>query len=932
MRNMTLKKNALRSSAEHLYMLEVFVNRLILQSSELLAENAENLIVSIRLADVEPLEIKIANKYTDGNRKGKGANDQNPVSALSYIVINRGKSCLFTRTLAKLRKGLKCTPMSIEVHREKCSYLADVEKSLLCAANVYLPERFCHHVCKFKGKSNGLFRYCSEKNTYDLTDHRGLHRASISIFIKLTCLGGSLARHFALNDKSLVLEDCPLRDNSRCSNTTGQMTDDEERALKRPKSPPRIAMNEPGFEGLTSAEKLNDRQYRDLIYRAYPDEPTCRCLPTDRSTHPMTCRSGCNHPCCMKLRNPKSMLARRNDAGGTTTSPILTRTYCIDDAPSKFIAAKTEPACRRKGRLRGGGDTEYIYRLSKLASVEDGAWIDTECTEKFSEESRLKGGGGEQEGSSCVCSAGAPSPQQGGSTLREGTTAQSACKPRSRPTDVPGCVCSGKESSAHRRGSSKCTKKPCMGVDCLIKAFKEAQDFVDSLGKVPGFAGLGLMDPTESPFFGRDIDADYTSQETQLERRRGQPSPQLAALNSQCTAPCNAQAGRTLMGVSGGAAPYVAPASPTIAVPGRTGVVREAAPALPDTNLTIVPARHKKREEKKDERLEKQKELLDATSSSPLDIDVGPCGEPKCKSRRKRPVENVAQSETTELSQKRAAAPIRPPSTPTPKSGSKASEKGRHQRTKHGPAGDRNTVGKTPIKVSKRVMRYIYTIGDVYPGINYGHKNCIDPRLRVPANMGWLWNTSSTADKLKPRIGWKPGAIGRYLNELLKEAKAGSLQEDNRPRSVPSRTKRARVYRSMSFSSVKKLQTKKEIEEEVEAPPTLHIHRKDGTYYVTMYPIKQETSDEPRLDEPTKPLQFKIVKNKDDESVASSSTASDMEIEFSPPAAVNRYRKKPDVIHVDTQVRQQEILDAFKSSDSLKKKEKKVKKEKKGKK
>lgn len=102
-------------------------------------------------------------------------------------------------------------------------------------------------------------------------------------------------------------------------------------------------------------------------------------------------------------------------------------------------------------------------------------------------------------------------------------------------------------------------------------------------------------------------------------------------------------------------------------------------------------------------------------------------------------------------------------------------------------------------------------------------------------------------------------------------------------------------------------------QEETDNPPTLHIHRKDGTYYVTMYPIGQETVTESRLSEPIKPLQFKIVKNKDDASVASSSSASDMEIEFSPPAAVTRNRKKPDVVHVDTQVRQQEILDAVKA-------------------
>ena len=191
---------------------------------------------------------------------------------------------------------------------------------------------------------------------------------------------------------------------------------------------------------------------------------------------------------------------------------------------------------------------------------------------------------------------------------------------------------------------------------------------------------------------------------------------------------------------------------------------------------------------------------------------------------------------------------------------------------------------------------------------------------------------------MKPRVGWKPGAINTNLRKVFHEVKksfwlAGkskSARAKSQNGSTIHITKNSRISSSLRKPRIKKHDEKKE-EEWKEPPPTLHIQRKDGVYYVTMYPIKQDTMDVPKLEEPIKPLQFKIVKNKDNNSDTSISTASDMEIEFSPPAAVNRYRKKPDVIHVETQVKQQEILDANKPPGS-KKSEKKSGKEKKAKK
>jgi len=569
-------------------------------------------------------------------------------------------------------------------------------------------------------------------------------------------------------------------------------------------------------------------------------------------------------------------------------------------------------------RLRGGEDTEDNYLNNKASWNEGYTWHDNDINLK----NRIMGGSDYDASTRALSEAPTVMYEQ---SKRTGVNLPFSSQSRTAyGIKGPDCICPGNVSLPWKTNAPRCSKKPCVGADCMIRAFKEVQEFVDSLGKVPGMKGLGLMDPSESPYFGRDIQWDCTVQETPSEKKRGYPISASPVPTVQCPAPCNTLIGKPIASTL--SAPYVASSIMT-AVPGRSGVVREAIPSLPETTSLLVAGKpSKKKEDKKEEKLEKQKEL-DVTTSAPLGaVDVGPCGEPKCKSRRKKK-NNYETLRDNEVSETKSIQTLLP-RTIAAKAVGKLVEKGRYPKGKPGPSGDRD---RGPIKVSKRVMRYVYSIGDVYPGINYGHKNCIDPRFRVPANMGWLWNTTATAGKFKPRIGWRPGAIGRYVNEMLKEAK-GATMENYRAKSIPSRDslRRGKVYKSISYVS----QVKKENEEDAEPPPTLHIHRKDGTYYVTMYPIRQETTAEvSQLEEPMKPLQFKIVRNKDDTSVASSSTASDMEIEFSPPAAVNRYRKKPDVIHVDTQVRQQEILNAFKVTDDTRKtKEKKGKRERKAKK
>ncbi|EFN67581.1 hypothetical protein EAG_16263 [Camponotus floridanus] len=938
---MALKKKKMsKSEREQLYMLEILIDCLNLYPEKIINNEERDLMIRVSFIDLTSVDI-VAEELTEL----KGSKNKEKRFSDEYINYE-GKTCLFVRTPSNLIRSIKSTPLSVEVYRilreEHRNSRDDAGQVLVCAAMAFLPRYFCDRIVAAKNEIDGPSKPYTLMQVYTLTDEQGQPCGSVSMYLRLSCFGSSIINHLTLHEKSFVFRGFPLGSKFHCENfefsdeninekKNGQRDDDaflllskildsaysklhDEKdidarfALTRPESPPRVSMNQPGFEKLTSAEKLNDRKYRGLIYEIYPDEPTCSCLPTNRSTHPMICRSGCVRSCCMALRNPDNL---KNPS-------LATLTDCNDNLHMES-GAEEDVNCPDNTRMRGGDDTDDNHLNSNALWNEE--WY-----RHNNFKNRMKGGSDYGAASETTTSIIYKKSKKAG--------INSPYKSRPRPTDgakpAAGCVCPGRDLSSWRTGTSKCTKKPCVGADCMIRAFKEAQEFVDSIGKVPGLVGLGLMDPSESPYFGRDVDKDYSVQKIPSERKRASPDPFATLPNLQCTAPCNTQIKPVISAqtIKSQTKSSISTLPIMTAVPGRPGVVREAIPSLPAATLDPITVKKKKdkKEDKKEEKLEKQKEKEpDVATTAPLDVDVGPCGEPKCKSRRKKPRDDrPTPHEIVEETQKS----LIPPSTV--KDVSKFIKRRPYPRGKAlpGPDGDRD-VARGPIKVSKRVMRHIYSIGDVYPGTNYGHKNCIDPRMRIPANMGWLWNTSMMVGQLKyPRIGWKPGAIGRYLNELLKAAKGASLPEDSRSRSIPSRTglRRNKLYKSLSHISSKK----EEAEEEVEPPPTLHIHRKDGTYYVTMYPIRQETGDVPQLEEPMKPLQFKIVRNKDDVSVASSSTASDMEIEFSPPAAVNRYRKKPDVIHVDTQVRQQEILDAFKSPvDAPKKKEKKGRKGKK---
>lgn len=1014
-------------------MLSILIDKVDLKSDETSPASVEDLKFLINFSDLPRYEIKINLDEINLTESRESINSDD---------FKFGKSCMFSKTPSGLIKAIRCTPLFIEAYKGPGDSV-NKHGDVFATAKMYLPGSICNHVSSKKG-INGLSSPCIMKDSFELIDPGGKVAGTVFIVLRLSSLGSSAIKRSFLNGRSFVLEDSPIR-KFLCPRRAPESANGDKDSkdgtplLKRPHSPPRVPIDDPAFKCLTTAEKLNDPKFRELVYRAYPDEPTCSCLPADRSTHPMECRAGCQRSCCMKLRNPDALAAQDR-----TIDDTLANTYCINKFLSRLCSPRQDSWCKTP-RLRGGGDIEQIYLDPvgyKWTDYDtDYPWYD----DRNSTEIRLEGGGGGVEEdkniSSCSCTPGKVPLHKATSKETDLVAIFDACKPRVLSTGPqPGCSCPGKNTPTWYKGTAKCSNKPCMGIDCLIRAFNEAQEFVDSIGKVPGLPGLGLMDPSESPYFGRDLDKDYVDQKSPEGRKRdkvstraSQPTLTGSPPAPPCSAPCSIQPGKGYEDLHSPLIP-TSHAPLSFAVPPRLGIVREAIPVLPETG-SALGARNRKKEDK----VERQKEF-DAAASALDDTEMGPCGDPICRSRRKKSGDSDSATQSkTQLSGKGQRRSIKS----TEGSGRRGASKGRGKASHHtsrnshgkkgespstkrkglrggadtampmstigriqggngktknnkpketpggtplGPGGDRNATSFTKplIPISRRVMRYVYFVGDTYPGIYYGHKNCIDIPMRVPANMGWLWNTMAIAGNLKPRIGWRPGAIGRNLYEMLQEAKENSLAMDepltsrarsaergdyrgdrtmdrgmdrstdrsgrarsgrgdrsdrspdrrrmmmDRAKSAPSRARNAsRRRKSAGFSSMQRTRTQTQMEGEEEgpeAPPTLHIHRKDGTYYVTMYPIRPETSDEPRLSEPMKPLQFKIVKNKDEASDASSSTASDMEIEFSPPAAVSRYRKKPDVVHVDTQVRQQQILDAYKVESG--KKDKKGKKDK----
>ncbi|EFA06328.1 uncharacterized protein LOC659255 [Tribolium castaneum] len=230
-------------------------------------------------------------------------------------------------------------------------------------------------------------------------------------------------------------------------------------------------------------------------------------------------------------------------------------------------------------------------------------------------------------------------------------------------------------------------------------------------------------------------------------------------------------------------------------------------------------------------------------------------------------------------------------------------------------------------KKKKKRKRFVYTIGDKYPGVHIGHKECVLPAHNVPPRMGWLWNIFTPCLNLKPRRGWRPGAIAKIVAERIRKHREAQGLQMLELRDFRRGKKGGGAYESGTSINI-------------QPKPTLHIKKHDGCYWITMNPLKDPhtlvENESPYMD--CTPMQFKIVKNKKEgeeykscfcgegEVGEESSSDSELEIEFTPPAGIihpERFKRKRNVVHCDTQ---------YLATDFEAKSEKSGKKGKKGKK
>ncbi|XP_014291994.1 uncharacterized protein Ppi1 [Halyomorpha halys] len=227
-------------------------------------------------------------------------------------------------------------------------------------------------------------------------------------------------------------------------------------------------------------------------------------------------------------------------------------------------------------------------------------------------------------------------------------------------------------------------------------------------------------------------------------------------------------------------------------------------------------------------------------------------------------------------------------------------------------------VTKKDQKVKAKIRAsniYEYTAG-MYPGIHVGHKYCVRPLRLVPKTMGWLWNVSDLGGVLKPGRGWRPGAVRRNVNNLLKEWRSTNKgNRDNKTEQeldmlmMSTKTKRTRPTTPKSSGS-------KKDPEHMKLNPTIHLHKKDRFYYVSMYPVKTESQEE--MGEEPQPIQFKIDRKHPDgrpegnepcfSSTDTSSDSSSYEVEYIAPAAMKQKRRKVDKTHMFSQYDEDDFM------------------------
>ncbi|XP_043274987.1 uncharacterized protein [Venturia canescens] len=883
---MALESCCSQAKAEQLYMLEFLVDRLNLTVEKISEIGSKPLTVRLEFLDFPAFDISEDEFWSSKKRNEKQSTLSNErKSAEGKLDFTAGKSCLFPKRPNELVDAMRSKPLKIGIYKATAQKICSREEAegSICKTEISLPGCLCDQVSMSMNDSAHLPKPYTFRNTWNLTDEEGKPSGTILLFLRLTCLGKSIVTQFAVKNDSFLFKSNETSNEFQCTKVPEEgneatETNDENRGkfcspegksegLSSPKPSSiiglasicqELAKRDGGPEEVVPPLKLSTHR---IIEEKYP---LTRDFPSEASSNVQSC-----------VCRPVSTVLR-----GITSDRVCSNLRSVQNVETIYNNNSIVKSCYAPVSQRNS--LNYLYR------------------------GRMRGGGpwsSNTPGNAANCSEANKSrdeensryPRQSVNDLISGS-----CKSpvKSASSKKSGCGCFGKLGTG-AMGSLKtttmskdfgCSNEPCQGIDCLIKAFKETENFVESIGKVPGLAGLGLMDPRESPYFGRQKNEALTS--CGLEMPTLKLPPKLAS---------SLPKGHTQL-------------------PGKLEdkpiALLAASVSNRDYNLhEIEPTLVSKMKKKPDEKLEKQRELQESVNQP--DSEPSPCGDTSCKSKKKKPP--VEESPEEKPEEEEVPEPARKTSIARKSvSARKIKQRGKKKSMMLlGPAGDRAYSRRnSAIRVSRRVMKLM----DDYRNSRfcYGHKNCLDVRMRVPGNMGWLWNTGEAPGRLKTLLGWKPGAIPKYIWDKMQVAKksmmaATSSASEVRSTTSTSKVKRSRAYKSKSNHSLGRGQWAKRRmydldEDEIELPPTLHIHRKSGTYYVTMYPVK--LTDDKELDETLKPLQFKITKNKENENAITSSDGSDMEIEFSPPAAVTRFKHKEPVKSRYTQVTQQEILDA----------------------
>lgn len=714
------------------------------------------------------------------------------------IDFTSGQSFVFAKRPADFKKLIQAQPLKAEVYKTNLNSMWPEDEPddelFLCETIIPLTGCLCDQFEMALNDQDHLPAPYEVRKTYELVDRRKQPQGTLNLFLRISCHGRSIVNEFSRTDTSLIFKNPKFPSEFQCSRI---LTDREKMIVKR---------------------NLWNNTFN--IQNAWPRAKTVVGLST-------LCEDLPGRPQSPREPPPKKILSRE-----------------VVDKPKTLPEASVMDFVNFNADKTTVGLTNCHGRLCPRTG-------DKKCTDDdwTTAGNRLHGGGITKNTNDFGMNEKFPSfAVQSMQTLLSG-----ACRPDSQSADKPGCGCYG---TSPENGDG-CLQKKCQGIDCLIRAFNNAQKFVDNIGKVKGMAGLGLMDPSESPYF--------RSRRTELP--------------TSCSPLKSSNSRTSLMEKSSnhiyeGFNHYLKPYQP-VNYHLSTNITRND-----EKNVKKTIDNHRKSLELNSggENIGDTKKHTDYNGLSAVMESTGTVIMPQKHDKIAKSTKSVRRKSSKKMF-----------SYPS----------------------DTIRSSKDTKKVRKKVLKLVESAASGTERLRFGHRNCVDVRMKVPGNMGWLWNTKETAGYPKPQIGWKPGAILRRVWRILEDAKVEITEDVVERPVIPIRGKKSKTVRRKNLFPGSRGQWSRgeDQDDQIQLPPTLHVHRKNGTYYVTMYPVKAEFINHPELQETVKPLQFKVTKDRDDDSATSSSTASDMEFEFSPPVADTNWQKKEEVKDFSSQVVQQQILD-----------------------